>query len=79
MTQRLFTLPETVLVYPAYDYRGHTVSTIGEEKRVDPRFSGRTRDPFIACMDSLDLPNPKKIMEAVPANERCGNIASLVS
>lgn len=79
VTQRLFTLPETVLVYPAHDYRGHTVSTIGEEKRVNPRFAGRTRDEFIAFMDSLDLPNPKKIMEAVPANEHCGNIASLVS
>ncbi len=79
VTQRLLTLPETVLVYPAHDYRGHTVSTIGEEKRVNSRFVGRTRDEFIAFMDSLDLPNPKKIMEAVPANEHCGNIASLVS
>jgi sulfur dioxygenase len=72
VTQRLFTLPEETLVYPAHDYRGHTVSTIGEEKRLNPRFLNRDRQSFIEMMNSLDLPNPKKIMEAVPANERCG-------
>lgn len=71
VTQRLFTLPETTLVYPAHDYRGHTVSTIGEEKHYNPRFA-RDRADFIQFMNDLDLPPPKKMMEAVPANERCG-------
>ncbi len=72
VTQHLFTLPEETLVYPAHDYKGHTVSTVGEEKELNPRFIGRSRDQFIAFMDSLDLPDPQKMMEAVPANERCG-------
>ena len=72
VTQRLFTLPERTLIYPAHDYRGQTVSTIGEEKQWNPRFAGRDRDNFIHFMNNLDLPNPKKMMEAVPANERCG-------
>ncbi len=76
VTQQLFTLPNQILVYPGHDYRGHTVSTIGEEKRWNPRFVGRERDEFAAFMASLNLPNPKKIMEAVPANERCGNLAA---
>jgi len=72
VTQRLFTLPEDTLVYPGHDYRGHTVSTIGEEKRFNPRFIGRDRQQFIEFMANLNLPNPQKMMEAVPANERCG-------
>ncbi|MBE9188799.1 MBL fold metallo-hydrolase [Gloeocapsopsis crepidinum LEGE 06123] len=78
VTQRLFTLPDDTLVYPGHDYRGHTVSTIREEKQWNPRFVGRTRDNFIEFMDNLNLPNPQKIMEAVPANERCGNVAVAV-
>ena len=78
VTQKLFTLPDATLVYPAHDYRGHTVSTIGEEKRWNPRFAGRDRNSFIQFMDHLNLPNPKKIMEAVPANEQCGHIAATV-
>jgi glyoxylase-like metal-dependent hydrolase (beta-lactamase superfamily II) len=74
VTQRLFTLPDTTLVYPGHDYRGHTVSTIGEEKQWNPRFVGRDRANFIQFMASLNLPNPQKIMEAVPANERCGRV-----
>ncbi|WP_337885663.1 MBL fold metallo-hydrolase [Fischerella thermalis] len=85
VTQRLFTLPDQTLVYPGHDYRGHTVSTIGEEKRWNPRFverigetsALRDRQSYIELMSSLNLPNPKKIMEAVPANERCGNVATL--
>jgi sulfur dioxygenase len=74
VTQQLFTLPDSVLVYPAHDYRGHTVSTIGEERRWNPRFAGRNRAEFIEFMASLDLPDPKKMMEAIPANERCGKV-----
>jgi glyoxylase-like metal-dependent hydrolase (beta-lactamase superfamily II) len=72
VTQRLFTLPDTTLVYPGHDYRGHTVSTIAEEKRWNLRFVGRSRENFIQFMASLNLPDPQKMMEAVPANERCG-------
>lgn len=76
VTQKLFVLPDETLVYPAHDYRGHTVSTIGEEKRLNPRFVGRDRPEFIEFMNNLDLPDPKKIMEAVPANESCGKVAT---
>ena len=72
VTTRLFTLPDETIVYPAHDYRGQTVSTIGEEKQWNPRFAGRDRDNFIRFMNNLNLPDPKKMMEAVPANERCG-------
>lgn len=74
VTQHLFTLPDNTLVYPGHDYRGHSVSTIAEEKRWNPRFAGKTREQFIQFMNGLNLPNPKRIMEAVPANERCGNV-----
>ncbi|AFY77369.1 MAG: MBL fold metallo-hydrolase [Hydrococcus sp. C42_A2020_068] len=79
VTQRLFALPDDTLVYPAHDYRGHTVSTIGEEKQWNPRFVGRTREGFIEFMGNLNLPDPKKMMEAVPANEMCGRLASLAT
>jgi sulfur dioxygenase len=77
VSQCLFTLPDETLVYPGHDYRGHTVSTIGEEKRWNPRFFGRSRAEFITFMENLNLPDPKKIMEAVPANERCGNVMAV--
>ncbi len=75
VTERLFSLSDEILIYPGHDYRGQTVSTIGEEKRFNPRFVGRTREAFIEFMGNLNLPNPKKMMEAVPANERCGGVA----
>jgi sulfur dioxygenase len=77
ITQKLFTLDDAVWVYPGHDYRGHTVSTIGEEKRWNPRLAGRTREEFIAFMQGLHLPNPQKIMEAVPANQQCGQVAAV--
>lgn len=73
VTSRLFTLPENTLVYPAHDYKGRTVSTIGEEKRLNPRFANRSRDQFIAIMSHLGLSYPKKMDQAVPANEYCGD------
>lgn len=72
VTQRMFSLPDETWVYPGHDYKGHTVSTIGEEKQFNSRFAGRTRDEFIKFMNNLNLPNPKKMMEAVPANQQCG-------
>ena len=79
VTKKLFTLPDATLVYPGHDYRGHTVSTIGEEKRLNPRFLGRDRNNFIQLMNNLHLPNPQKMMEAVPANEHCGTPIGVVN
>jgi sulfur dioxygenase len=70
---KLFTLPDDTLVYPAHDYRGHTVTTIGEEKRLNPRLGGAmTLESFVTLMKNLGLPPPAKIHEAVPANRACG-------
>jgi sulfur dioxygenase len=72
ITQILFALPDDTIVYPGHDYRGHTVTTIGEERRWNPRIAGRTRDEFVAIMAGLALPPPRKIDEAVLANRGCG-------
>ena len=74
VTQGLFSLPDETLVYPAHDYRGHTVSTIGEERKFNPRFVDKSRHEFIQLMNNLNLPMPQKIMEALPANQHCGNL-----
>jgi sulfur dioxygenase len=75
--QRLFTLPDTTQVYPAHDYHGQTVSTIGEEKHWNPRFVGQTKPDFIEFMHNLNLPDPKKMAEAVPANQACGQVVTV--
>ncbi len=75
ITGALFTLPDSTLVYPAHDYRGRTVTTIGEEKRLNARIAGRSRNEFIAVMNALHLPEPKHIREAVRANRECGRAA----
>lgn len=72
VTQRLFTLADAPRVYPGHDYKGRTVSTIGEERQFNERFQGQDRRSFIQLMGQLNLPNPSKMMEAVPANEQCG-------
>lgn len=72
VTQRLFALPDDTIVWPAHDYKGFTASTIGEEKRCNPRLGGTTREQFVAIMKALNLPPPAKIAEAVPANRACG-------
>jgi glyoxylase-like metal-dependent hydrolase (beta-lactamase superfamily II) len=77
ITSRFFTLPEETLVYPVHDYRGHSVSTIGEEKQFNPRLAGKDRQSFIKIMDNLNLPDPAKIMEAIPANQQCGQKITL--
>jgi len=69
ITQRLFTLPDATLVFPAHDYRGHISSTIGEEKRLNPRLAGKSRAAYIDLMNNLNLPLPDKIQEALQANE----------
>jgi glyoxylase-like metal-dependent hydrolase (beta-lactamase superfamily II) len=72
ITRRLFTLPDDTLVYPGHDYHDRWVSTIGEGKRTNPRLANVSREQFIEIMRHLDLPHPKRIVEAVPANLQGG-------
>lgn len=69
----LFELPEHAIVLPAHDYNGATQSTIGEEKRCNPRAQIKEIDKFVTHMAQLNLPCPKKMDVAVPANLNCGN------
>jgi len=72
ITQRLFTLPDDTLVYPGHDYQGRWVSSIRQERTTNPRLAGKSREEFINIMNSLNLPKPRLIDEAVPANRYCG-------
>src|SRR5438552_3235438 len=69
---KLLKLPDETLVFPAHDYKGETVTTIGEEKRWNPRLQVTSVDEYAALMASLHLPNPKLMDVAVPANMRVG-------
>jgi len=75
ITKQLFTLPDTTTVWPGHDYKGMSCSTIGEEKRFNPRLAGKSRADFIKIMNDLHLPAPRKLAESVPANLQCGRIA----
>ncbi|HLK39744.1 MAG TPA: MBL fold metallo-hydrolase, partial [Polyangiaceae bacterium] len=71
--KRLLTLPDECLVLPAHDYDGRTASTIGEERRYNPRIGGDAREEdFVGYMHNLGLPHPKRLAVAVPANLRAG-------
>jgi sulfur dioxygenase len=69
---KILKLPEETLVYPAHDYKGETVSTIGEEKRFNPRLQVKSIDEYVEVMNNLKLPNPKMMDVAVPANRHQG-------
>src|SRR6266566_2782171 len=69
---RLLKLPDETMVFPAHDYKGDTVSTIGEEKRFNPRLQVRSVDEYVELMANLKLPNPKMMDVAVPANMHVG-------
>ncbi len=69
---KLLKLPDETLVFPAHDYKGDTVSTIGEEKAFNPRLQVKSVDEYVDLMNSLNLPNPKMMDVAVPANMRIG-------
>jgi glyoxylase-like metal-dependent hydrolase (beta-lactamase superfamily II)/rhodanese-related sulfurtransferase len=69
---KLLKLPEDTLVFPAHDYKGDTVSTIGEEKGYNPRLQVSSVDAYVELMSRLKLPNPKLMDVAVPANMRVG-------
>jgi sulfur dioxygenase len=66
---KLFRLPDETLVFPAHDYRGNVSSTIGEEKRLNPRVAGRTREEYIDLMNRLGLPLPDRIQEVLQPNQ----------
>jgi sulfur dioxygenase len=68
----LLKLPEDTFVYPAHDYKGWTVSTIGEEKKHNPRLQVQSKAQYIDIMNNLKLPHPKMMDIAVPANLKCG-------
>ncbi len=67
---RLLKLPEQTLVYPAHDYKGDMVSTIGEEKRFNPRLQVESVEAYVDLMSKLNLPNPKMMDVAIPTNMR---------
>jgi rhodanese-related sulfurtransferase len=69
---KLLKLPCETLVYPAHDYKGDTVSTIGEEKLFNPRLQVKSVEEYVDLMNNLKLPNPKMMDVAVPANMHIG-------
>ena len=72
LTQVLFALPEDTTVWPGHDYQGRTHSSIGQEKRSNARVAGKTLSEFVETMNQLNLPKPRRIDEAVPANLTSG-------
>src|SRR6202045_4270250 len=69
---KLLKLPDETMVFPAHDYKGDTVSTIGEEKRYNPRLQVRSVDEYVELMNNLKLPNPKLMDVVLPANMHVG-------
>jgi rhodanese-related sulfurtransferase len=70
---QIFSLPEACLIYPGHDYRGLMVTSVGEERRFNPRLGGQlSEDDFVGYMRNLGLPHPKQMDIAVPANLKCG-------
>jgi glyoxylase-like metal-dependent hydrolase (beta-lactamase superfamily II) len=70
---KIFALPDETLLFPGHDYRGRMMTTVGEEKRFNPRLGlDKSESDFVAIMDQLNLAYPKKIDIAVPANLACG-------
>jgi sulfur dioxygenase len=72
IVNKLFRLPADTLVYAGHDYKGWTVSTIGEEQHYNPRVAGKTEAEYVAIMNALNLPDPELMDIAVPANLACG-------
>ncbi|MGH6875844.1 MAG: MBL fold metallo-hydrolase [Rhizomicrobium sp.] len=71
--ERIFALPDSCLLYPAHDYRGLTCSSVGEERRFNPRLGDEIAlGDFCGHMANLKLAHPKQMDVAVPANLRCG-------
>ncbi len=72
ISERLFTLSDDTIVYPGHDYKGRWISNIAQERSINSRLAGKTREEFIEIMENLNLPKPKLIDMAVPANRYCG-------
>jgi len=72
ITQRIFNLDDDTIIYPGHDYQGCRVSSVAQEKAINARLAGKSREAFIDIMMNLNLPKPKLIDIAVPANRRCG-------
>lgn len=72
VNDKLFTLPDDTLMWPGHDYKGQAVSTIGWEKRHNARLANRGRADSVQLMGELNLPRPKLIDVAVPANQNLG-------
>lgn len=71
--EQIFSLPDACVLYPGHDYKGRTGTTVAEEKASNARLGGgKTEEEFVRIMAELQLPRPKKIDVAVPANLRCG-------
>ena len=71
--EKIFTLAPDTLVYPGHDYQHRHVSSVGQERERNPRLGGgKSVEEFVAIMAALNLPRPKKIDIAVPANRACG-------
>ena len=67
--EKLFTLPDSTVVWPGHDYKGEHISTIKREKAQNPRMAGKSRDEFVDIMNNLNLPNPQLMDIAVPYNQ----------
>lgn len=71
--EQIFSLPDDSLLYPGHDYRGLTVTSVGEERHFNPRVGDSIgEDDFAGYMKNLGLPHPKLMDIAVPANLQCG-------
>lgn len=77
IVNKLFKLPDATTLYPAHDYKGWTASSIGEEKHFNPRLAGKTESEYVDIMNGLNLPNPKMMDVAIPANLACGQPSTL--
>ena len=73
IVEKIFTLPDACLIYPAHDYMGRTASTVAEEKKFNPRIGGEAKEEdFTGYMENLNLPHPRLLDIALPANIVCG-------
>ncbi|CAM1301818.1 ETHE1 (predicted) [Pycnogonum litorale] len=68
---KILSLPDHYMLYPAHDYKGKTSTSVAEEKKHNPRLT-KTKDEFIEIMKNLNLSYPKMIDKALPANMVCG-------
>ena len=75
---KIFSLPDETLIYPCHDYNGRRVSCVGQEKSINPRLAGKSVEEFVSIMNNLNLPKPKLIEIAVPANRMCGVVEECI-